>query len=59
LENVEANFDKICDFENETFKLNSINDATLRVMDAIMEEESIINKGRALPVKLALKYFKK
>ena len=59
MENVERMFDQICDFENDSIKLNNIEDATLRVMDAIMKEESIMNKSRALPVKLFLKYFKK
>ena len=59
VENVEKMFDQICDFENDSIKLNNIEDATLRVMDAIMKEESIMNKSRALPVKLFLKYFKK
>ncbi|CBY22098.1 unnamed protein product [Oikopleura dioica] len=37
LESVQEHFDALCDFEKDTVKLNSLQEATIRVMDAIMK----------------------
>ena len=38
MENVEAMFDDICNFDN-SLPIENINEATLRVMDSIMKEQ--------------------
>ena len=37
LESVQQHFEAMCDFERDTVKLDSLQEATIRVMDAIMK----------------------
>ena len=37
VENVAGNFEKICEFDEKTLKLNDIQDATARVMEAVIK----------------------
>ena len=59
VENVAANFEKICEFDGNTLKLNDIQDATARVMEAVIKDDSLVNKGKAFPVQMYLKHFGK
>ena len=59
VENLAENFEKICEFDEKTLKLNDIQDATARVMEAVIKDDSLVNKGKAFPVQMYLKYFGK
>ena len=59
VENVAENFEKICEFDEKTLKLNDIQDATARVMEAVIKEDSLVNKGKVFPVQMYLKHFGK
>jgi len=59
LESVQEHFQAMCDFEKDTVKLNSLQEATIRVMDAIMKEESFIARTKTKALKMGLKHFMK
>ena len=59
VKNIAERSEKICEFDEKTLKLNDIQDATARVMEAVIKDDSLVNKGKAFPVQMYLKHFGK
>ena len=52
VENVAENFEKICEFDEKTLKLNDIQDATARVMGSVIKDDSLVNKEQPFPLQM-------
>ena len=49
----------MCEFDEKTLKQNDNQDATARVIEAVIKDDYFINKGKAFLVHMYLKHFER